>query len=192
MWHTVYCWATPCILEVLIRLTSQIQCTSHKTLNGVVLVFTIPVFIANSFFNISFAVHWCSVKWCVLQIFWFKVRHLWCNLGKWVAWLADCWLCTAWQWAAMLEQPNSVSLWSTSATGNPGSRGQLYTFCLNKQSLPLTTFTKKRGKISSSCDSQEEILGTGKGLREEVIKTAPSSGNKKCFVISHERLDCCF
>lgn len=81
----------------------------------------------------------------------------------------------------MLEQPNSVSLWSTSATGIPGSRGQLYT--LFKQAItPLHHFHRKKGEISPSCDSQEEILRTGKGLREEVIK-APSSRNKKSLVI---------
>lgn len=78
----------------------------------------------------------------------------------------------------MLEKQNSVSLWSTSATGNPGPWGQPCSFCLNKQSLPFTTSTKRRGKIRPSCDAQEEILETGKSLRKEVIKAVPSSGNK--------------
>ncbi len=49
-----------------------------------------------------------------------------------------------------------ICMWSTSATGKPGSRGRSCTFCLNKQSLPFTTTTERRGEMSPSCDPQEE------------------------------------
>lgn len=61
----------------------------------------------------------------------------------------------------------------------PRSTGAALLFLFKQAITPLHHFHQEKGKISPSCEFQEEILETGKSLRQEVIKTAPSSGNKK-------------
>lgn len=104
-----------------------------------------------------------------------------------MALLADCWLCTRWQWAAMLEQPNSVShmhvvnlsYWKT------GIRGAPLHFLFKQAITPLHHYHREKGenepqlRFSGRDLFNALILGAGKVLREEVIKTAPSSEKKK-------------
>ncbi len=139
-----------------------------------------------------------------LMVFWYRLyrTHVYSSVYPPPPPPADCWLCTRWQWPAMLEQPNSashmhvvnLSYWKTGITG------ALLHFLFKQAITPLHHYHREKGGNEPQLRSSGRdlfnalILGAGKVLREEVIKTAPSTGNKKQLLFSRksEELDCCF
>lgn len=116
------------------------------------------------------------------------------NIGKLLAWPFKLWLTLGCSTAmdCHVERAEFSSSVVNLSYWKPGSTGAALLFLFKQAITPLHHFHQEKGKISPSCEFQEEILETGKSLRQEVIKTAPSSGNKKRWFARDPKEQNCF